>query len=415
MFRWRSLEKALSKLVITETEYKERKKIFCGLYDNRRFYQVQFSDAAENSQVGDIFVGRVKNIVKNINAAFVEYQKGCIGYFSLTDNRTVVFLNHKNTDKLCEGDFIIVQLEKAAVKTKFPVLTSHISISGRNLVLNVGKHGIGYSGRITDNIFKQEIHQRLTECMNVAMAQEQHCEELGLIVRTNAVNASTDNIVTEFRQLLKEWFDIKNTAGTRSCYSVLKKSDSVYLNYLKGSYGNEISEVITDNAVIYEEISAYLAGNQMEAGTFIRLYQDDLLPLSKLYSIDNMIEEILRKKVWLKSGAYLVIEPTEAMVVIDVNTGKNIKGKDTEKTILKVNKEAAEEIAYQLRIRNLSGIIMLDFINMERAESRKELMEHLKRCILADRVKTTVVDMTKLELVEVTRKKIEPPIYEQLM
>ena len=155
--------------------------------------------------------------------------------------------------------------------------------------------------------------------------------------------------------------------------------------------------------------------NHMTDTCRISLYEDNLLLLSKLYSIEKSIEDISAEKIWLKSGAYLVIEPTEAMVVIDVNTGKNIKGKRMEDTILCVNKEAAKEIAYQLRLRNLSGIIMVDFINMKKEESKKELMEYLKQCVSYDKIKTAVVDMTKLELVEITRKKVEPPVYEQLL
>ncbi len=146
----------------------------------------------------------------------------------------------------------------------------------------------------------------------------------------------------------------------------------------------------------------------------LTFYQDDLLPLYKLYGLESVMKNILSKNVWLKSGAYLVIEPTEAMVVIDVNTGKCIKGRKQDDTIFKVNMEAAKEIAAQLRLRNLSGIIIIDFINMDSEEQKRELVEELKQQIYKDKIKTSFVEMTKLDLVVLTRKKTEAPVYEQL-
>ena len=146
----------------------------------------------------------------------------------------------------------------------------------------------------------------------------------------------------------------------------------------------------------------------------ITLYNDELLPLYKLHSVESVIEQVTNKKVWLKSGAYLVMEPTEAMYVIDVNTGKCIKGKKNDETIFNVNMEAAKEVAYQLQLRNISGIIVVDFINMESQEKQRLLVEYLDECVKKDRIKTTVVDITKLNLVEITRKKIESPVYEQI-
>ena len=134
--------------------------------------------------------------------------------------------------------------------------------------------------------------------------------------------------------------------------------------------------------------------------------------MEKLYSFDLEIQRALQKQVWLKSGAYLIIEPTEALVAIDVNTGKAIKGKQKEETFLKINLEAAVEIARQLRLRNLSGMILIDFISMKAEEHRRKLMEEFQRLVSYDPIKTVVVDMTKLDLVEVTRKKEKPPLHE---
>ncbi|MCI5602118.1 MAG: ribonuclease E/G [Clostridiales bacterium] len=384
-------------------------KIFCGLYEKNRFYEVNFSDyigndeSAKADSIGNIYVGKVKDVVKNINAAFVEYKKGCIGYLSLEENKHIIFLNKKNTDKVCEGDDIIVQISKAAVKTKFPVLTSNISLTGRNVVVNIGKSGIGFSGKIKNTVFKSHIHDELDDILDNSN------EKFGIVIRTNAENAKDDDIKNELNELLSEWENIKEIAMMRKCYTLLKSEEAPYIKMIKNLYVNETDEIITDNEEIYQKLMDNFNGKYN-----IRLYDDTLLPLYKLYSIEKVIEEICSKKVWLKSGAYLVIEPTEAMTVIDVNTGKCTKGKKLSETIVNVNVEAAKEIAYQMRLRNMSGIVMVDFINMENKEFQDKLLEYLTKLVHKDRIKTNVVDITKLNIVEITRKKVERPVYEQI-
>lgn len=404
----------MKKLVITNVNIQENTKIFCGLHDESKFYQVNFfdNDNENDSAIGDIYVGRVKDVVKNISAAFIEYKQGCTGYFSLEENSNVIFLNNKNTDKLCEGDLIIVQVKKSAIKTKFPVLTSNISIIGRSIVLNVGKNGIGFSGKIKDSNFKSNINTVIGDLLDNYTKINK--ENYGLIIRTNAINLELDEIASELDEIISKWDLLKKTAFTRKCYSLLSKSDSQYLKVIKGLYKNEIDEIITDVPSIYDDTKKFLLNENIEISNSVTLYEDSLLPLYKLYSIENLINEVTSKKVWLKSGAYLVIEITEAMTVIDVNTGKCIKGKNLEETIVKVNLEAAEEIAFQMRLRNLSGIIMIDFINMSKKENQKSLVNYLEKLVNKDRIKTSVVDITKLDIVEVTRMKTEPPVFEQL-
>lgn len=396
-----------NKLIITNIEVNSKEKLFCGLKNDKRFYKVDFSDNESRCQVGDIFIGRVIDIAKNINAAFIEYQKGMRGYFSIEENKNIIFLNKKNTDKVCQGDLLIVQLSKAAVKTKFPVLTSLISLTGRNVVLNIGKSGIGFSGKIKDKDYKSEIQKSLGTFLENILAENK--EEYGVIVRTNAYGLTADEISKDLQKLVEQWKNIKIMSRTRTALSCLKSADTLYMRYINGAYDDEIQEIVTDREDIYNEIKNMDINNCK-----ITLYNDELLPLYKLHSVESVIEQVTNKKVWLKSGAYLVMEPTEAMYVIDVNTGKCIKGKKNDETIFNVNMEAAKEVAYQLQLRNISGIIVVDFINMESQEKQSLLMEYLDECVKKDKIKTTVVDITKLNLVEITRKKIESPVYEQI-
>lgn len=404
----------MSKLIITNIDIQGKARIFRGFHDGSRFYQIGLEcDEKKAAAVGNIYVGRVRDVVKNINAAFIEYQKGEVGYFSIPENKNPVFLNPKTTTKICQGDLLLVQVAKEAVKTKEPVLTSHISLTGKYIVLNVSKNGIGFSGKIKDTSFRNKIKAVLTEELN--HISEQDGEEYGVIIRTNAVNADAADIKREFLCLLNNYRTMRREAVCRTCFTTMYQEDYNYLKIIKGAYSGEIEEIITDDETIYDNICNYLDINGLtEYREALRLYADELLPLHKLYSIESLMSDVMDKKVWLKSGAYLVIEPTEAMVVIDVNTGKCIKGKDLRHTVLNVNLEAAKEIAYQLRLRNLSGIIMIDFINMEEEDDKQRLLSALNKYFIKDRIKTTLVDMTKLNLVEVTRKKTEPPIAEQI-
>ena len=174
-------------------------------------------------------------------------------------------------------------------------------------------------------------------------------------------------------------------------------------------------EVITDNKEFYEHLTAYCASNEKFQKINIRFYQDDQMPLSILYSIEKKMETALANRVWLKSGGNLVIETTEALTVIDVNTGKCEVKKGSEEVYYKINLEAACEIALQLRLRNLSGIIIVDFISMESAADEKELLAYLRTLVKYDKVQTTIVDITPLGLVEITRKKRNKSLREQFL
>ncbi len=187
-----------------------------------------------------------------------------------------------------------------------------------------------------------------------------------------------------------------------------------FLAQIRNAYADRLGEIVTDDPALYAQIDRFLREEQPEDAQKLRLYQDDLLPLKELYGLDKAMADALAKRVWLKSGGYLVIEPTEALVAIDVNTGKYSGKRTKRETIVKINLEAAEEIGRQLRLRELSGIVLVDFIDMEEEEDRACLLDHLRTVVQKDPVKTTVVDMTELGLVELTRKKLRRPLHEQL-
>jgi Rne/Rng family ribonuclease len=392
----------LNKLIITRWNG----SVITLLQSGKETVQVNIEPEENQSVLGNIYIGKVNHIVKNINAAFVDIGGGQMGYLSLSD-ANILFVDQRTYNgKLRQGDEIIVQVERDAVKTKAPVLTGNLNVTGRYFVLTSGKKQIGFSTKITDQAWKQEMKSYL---------ESRKDEDFGMIVRTNAYKVPKAELESELIQLMDSFKEMLDNAKHRTCYSLLYSSAPSYLTGLRDSLKSSLEAVITDEPDIYEAIKDYLTQCQPEDLGLLTRYEDNLLPLGKLYRIEKTMDEALGKRVWLKSGGYLVIEPTEALVVIDVNTGKYSGKKELRETIKKVNLEAAEEIGHQLRLRNLSGIIIIDFIDMEAEEDRRILMERLEGILSKDPVKTTVVEMTKLNLVEVTRKKIRKPLYEQAL
>ena len=393
--------RTLSKLLITRYEG----RVLTARIQNGKVIQMDLEPSEASGRLGNIYIGKVKNIVKNINAAFVDLGGGQMGYYSLSDNESHLFTQPGRTGALREGDEILVQVSRDAVKTKAPVLTSNLNFPGRYSVLTVGKTAAGVSAKIKD----AGERQRLKE-----IAGPWSGDSCGAILRTNAAGVP-EEVLEEELSLLKKRMEQTLKEGTmRTCYSCLCREMPSYINGVRDARPEELEEILTDDGDIFEELTRYLEESRPEELPKLVLYDDPLLPLQKLYSLETAISHALARKVWLKSGAYLVIEPTEALAVIDVNSGKYAGRKKIDDTILKINLEAAEEIGRQLRLRNLSGIIIIDFIDMERAKDRECLMDSLRKIVSADPVKTTVVEMTKLNLVELTRKKVRRPFYEQM-
>ena len=393
----------MDRLIVT----KLNDRICTAAVSGSRITQLMMEPEDSSSLLNNIYIGKVQKVVGNINAAFVDIGGGRTGYYSLDENKEHLFVS-PSTGKLKAGDEIVVQVSRDAVKTKAPVLTGKLAFTGRYCVLTAGKTGVGFSNKIGDNKYKARVRSMLNE----ALAEDG--DRFGIIVRTNGAGATDEVLLQEYRQLKDMYLKLSKEASCRTCYSCIYRALPGYIAAIRDSYSGTLDGIVTDIPAYYEELKDYLEEYQAEDADKLTLYEDKLLPLSKLYSLDSALEHALNKHVWLKSGGYLVIEPTEAMVVIDVNTGKYSGKKKMQDTICRINMEAADEIGRQLRLRNLSGIILIDFIDMEREEDREMLMRHLGDVVSKDPVKTTVVDMTRLNLVEVTRKKVRKPLYEQI-
>ena len=385
--------KTLNKLIFTTL----RGRTAAVLASDKRILQIEFEEQEAAEQIGTIYIGKVRNVVKNLNAAFVEYKPGVNGYYSLNDNRLHVFADGSVSDRtLKSGDEILVQVSRAAVKTKDAVLSGEITLTGRYAAVLSDQTKFGISAKIRDKKWKEDFR---------AKWNDSGVNDCGLIIRTNAYETTFEMIRNEVNDLKIQLDKILHDASFRTPYSVLYCPDSFPKAKVRDLNRKETEEIITDISEIYEELS----GSEIP----LRLYEDSY-PLRALYHLETELDHATSKNVWLKSGGYLVIEPTEAMTVIDVNTGKNVDKKSPEDTYFKTNMEAAVEIAAQLRLRNISGIIIVDFIDMADEEHNTELLNSFKRILSSDPVKTTLIDMTSLGLVEITRKKIKRPLMEQL-
>lgn len=393
----------MSRLILARMEYRGRKVLAAALEQNGRICQLNLTDTENHSILGNIYVGKVKNIAKNIQAAFVEIADGVMCYYPLNEKADPVFTNPKKDKVLKIGDEIVVQVSREGIRSKLPSVTGNLNFTGRYLVLISERKSLGFSGKLTG-----EEKKRIRKLLEGKIP-----ENAGLIVRTNSRDASDDEILRELDSLCVKYEALMKRAVSRTCYSLLEENIPEYMQILQNTYIQDLDEIVTDDKALYQYISQdtdrYKADN-LE----IRLYEDTLLPLFKLYSLEMVISHCMNERVWLKSGGFLVIQQTEAFVSIDVNTGKYNAKKDMQETFRKINLEAAEEIAIQLRLRNLSGIILIDFINMEKAEDKEELLKTLQRHLRKDPIKGTVVDMTPLNIVEVTRKKVRKPLSEEL-
>ena len=370
--------------------------------------QIQAQPEDAGSLLGDIYVGKVRNIVKNINAAFVEYEQGKMGYLSLDAKVCPIHTDGVVSDgtRVLIGDEIIVQIEREAVKTKPPTLSGTLNFPGKYVVLIYGEKTVSISSKIKDAERKQQLREFLRNNID---------GDYGFVARTNCKDASDEKILKEIAFLKQQLENIKKFGVHRAKFNCLYHAPDAYLCDIRDSYDSLLESIITDDDEIFNRIMEFAKIYQPEDIKKIKRWDNADGKLDAVYDVTKTLEHSLMPKVWLINGGYLVIQPTEALVSIDVNTGKAIsKKKDVQKTFLKVNLEAATQIAKQLRLRNLSGMILIDFIDMKDADYNKQLMDRLRTEFAKDPVKTILVDMTKLGLVEVTRKKVRKSLYDQI-
>ena len=381
------------------TNYKNQ-HLIVNLEDNKAVEM--FIKSPNALEIGDVYIGKVKNIVDNIQAAFIEVSPGVVGYYSLKTNTEHLFTRPVSR-KLCAGDEIVVQVERGSIKSKAPVLTSRIQLQGEHVVLLANYHFVGISKKIT----QQAIREGVKSIAHKLIEGTGH----GIICRTESAELSEDVLNKEYSHLMVDYNNIMTTSKTRTCYSKLYSMPKNWLSYVHADHLSGL-RVITDLPEVYDEMVQWSKMNDVSPE--LELYTDVSYPLIKLKSLETQIDRALSRNVWMRSGASLVIEPTEALTSIDVNTSKTETHKKQEAAFLQINLEAAKEVCRQIRLRNLSGIIIVDFINLSDKNNENLLMSELKRLASQDPVQLNVIDMTPLGLVELTRKRTYRPLHEQI-
>jgi len=378
------------------------------LSEEERIVEIRLESDQEKSILGNIYTGQVENIASNIQAAFVQIEPGKRCYYPLAEAQRAVFsAGRKGNGPLRPGDELLVQVSRDAMKGKLPALTSNLNFTGRYLVLTTGDKKFGLSSKLA-----QEDRHRLSGWLKEEA--ERPDKEFGIIVRTNAADASKEEILKELEWLKGRYHKAVVQGRNRTCFSLVLETEPFYVAAVRDAYGRDLDEIITDVPKIREMILGYLEEISPELKEKLRFYQDKLLPLYKLYRVETALDAIQKEKVWLNSGGFLVIQQTEAFVSIDVNSGKYTGKKKMEETFRKINLEAAAEISRQLRLRNLSGIILIDFINMENPDHREELFHVLQKLLRKDPIKSRAIDITPLHILEMTRKKVRRPVIEDI-
>ena len=415
-------ERIQGKLIITsyinEKSRKEPKQhnIACFVSNNKPEY-VKVIPSENTLPVGSIITGKITNVVQSIPAAFVSLnQQKEMGFLPLNDTEHVVVTNRKYQGKLQAGDEVLVKIEREPMKTKEATLTTCLDMTARYAVAHVGGGNLLFSKKISEKDKEIILEHLVSKAIVTRDKQLINMSDIDITIRTDAIkliDQSMSKLVEDINTSVAALRQLITQASMRTCYTVHQKP----VTWLQDVWheltlcGYAIEEYITDDFGIFEQLKKLIHENEAHK---IRFYEDNKLSLSSLYSIQSRMDELTHIRVWLPSGAYLCIEPTEAMIVIDVNTGKAIQKADSEETIFEVNKEAAYEIARQLRLRNLSGMVIVDFINMKDKAKEREIIDYMKQCSHNDFSKVNVYEFTKLGLLEVTRNKKSRALHEIL-
>lgn len=381
------------------------------IVENNEVVEILIERPVENRLVGNIYKARVVNVLPGMEAAFVDIGREKNGFiyrddllsFQLSNEEDSIKKQKKISQYISQGEEIFVQVTKEAFGTKGPRLSGVISFPGKYLVYMPEGGYIGVSRKI-QNEEERERLKKIGEKLTVGNE--------GLIIRTVSTNITEEEIAHEIDVLRKLWQDILEQSKEKKTPALIYQDNGIVERIIRDFPLNRVSEIVIDHIDDYKKLQQLLKIYPKELEK-VKLYQEKENIFSA-YGIEKELEKALRRQVWLKNGAYLMIDRTEALTVIDVNTGKFTGRNDIRETIVKTNVEAAKEIGRQLRLRDISGIIIIDFIDMKTDEDKQTVLQALKKALESDRTKTNVVGLTGLGLVELTRKKIRQNLTDSL-
>ncbi len=398
------------------------------LLEDDQLVEIMVDRPDQDRIVGDIFLGRVEAVLPGIQAAFVDIGTEKAGFLHVSDlNLDADDLDDEDNgngnsgsrrrrrpkkfppiqDHLQKGQEILVQATKEPISTKGPRLTAQVSLPGRFLVYMPDSSHVGVSRKIEGRDQRSRLRK---------MAREVLPEDSGgIIVRTVSEEVTQKTLNAEFQRLLAMWKKIRRRSQSSKAPSVVHREAKLVSGVIRDLFSDKFDALRIDNKAVFDEIAGYVRTVDPDLMGRVHLHSGPV-PLFDEHDVEEEIQKIFKRRVELKSGGYVVIEPTEALVSIDVNTGRFTgKGKkDPEQTILRTNLDAAREIAKQLRLRDVGGIIVVDFIDMESQENRDKVLHELRSHLGRDRARTKAFEVSNLGLIEMTRQRVRPPLIHSL-
>lgn len=348
--------------------------------------------------VGEIYVGRVSRLAVGIGAAFIEIAPGYPCYFPLSTLSDAVFTKKYSKKPIACGDELLVQVTKEAAKNKLTTVTAKLVFKSGHAVLTHGDRQLGVSSKLGKER-QQNLRQLLSGFEN---------DRCGLLLRTSAGPVTDEALIEELEELMRSYSGILEKAPYTPCFTCLYRKSNRFIAPIDPSVLSSVREIIVSGDLLFGKIRESLSDDP-GLSKIVRLWDDPKISADHLYRTEHVIQKALGKKVWLPHGGFLVIEPTEALTVVDVNSGKQTGQKNDADLPFLVNKEAIPQIAGQIRLRNLSGIILIDLINVTEAQMN-ELCALMQKALASDPAQARLIDVTKLGLMELTRKKTGPPL-----
>ncbi len=408
-------------ILINATPYENR----IALVESGNLTEFHLERPAEKGLVGNIYSGRVVRVLPGMQAAFVDIGLERTGFLYVDDVHTSMsdlesristdevpcsqFALHSNepdessqptarpniNELLKEGQDILVQISKEPIGSKGARLTCHITLPCRNLVFMPLTDHIGISRKIEDEEIREKLREKIEKLRPPGS---------GFIVRTVAEHITSAELEADMEFLLLLWDEIMSSAARSSVPSLMHKDLDMVLRSVRDLFTDDVNELIIDSKTVHERLLSFVQTFAPKLKDRI-IYYDGDAPLFEAYGIEVDITRALDKKVWLRSGGYIIIETTEALTVVDVNTGRYVGKNDLSETIFKTNMEAVKEISYQLRLRNIGGIIIIDFIDMDNEQHREELYTAFQESTRKDKSRVNILKLSEFGLVQMTRKR----------
>ena len=392
------------KRILIKSSYGDELRV--ALVDGAKLYDFDTESPEKVLLKGSVFKATVSRIESSLDAAFVNFGSERHGFLPLKDLSSEFYKKDKKGKSICtleEGQEIVVQVTKEERGTKGAALTTQIGLAGRFLVLipNSSRSG-GISRRISGE--ERDQIKNILDKLNIP-------ENMSAIVRTNGLGRSVEELSLDLAYLLALWDEINNTIPNATSPSLIYRDDKLIVRVVRDYFKEDIEEILIDDKEIFNEAKEFIEAVIPDHSEKVKFY-DEEIPLFNRYQIESQIELAFQREISLNSGGSIVIDPTEAMTTIDVNSARSTKGKDIEETAFRTNIEAATEVARQLRLRDVGGLVVIDFIDMTNEDNQNKVESAFRKAIFSDRARVQVSNISRFGLLEISRQRLRPSLNE---